>query len=369
VLRKKSVTLKDVAASANVSVGMASRVLGKYGSYSEETRQRVESAAHTLRYRANGVARSLRLQRTKSVGVLINQITSYHWTNFVRGVEEAAYQAGYHVIICNTNDDPKREIAYLSEMRERGVDGIIASPLLANRRKFKDTVSGSLPSVFVNSRIAGGNLAHISSDDRTAACDAVLHLSAAGHRRIGIVAGPQEFETGQARLGGYHDGLGQIGIELDKQLIAYGDFRQAGGYAATRELVELRSPPTAILVCSELMTGGALRCLKDLGVSIPRDMSLIGFDDPEWASFYNPAVTCLREERFYMGRLAFEALVAGIESQPSPLGETRELALKFELVRRESVAAPRDQALVLNSSQLPAGGRSMTGNSDENRKD
>ncbi|WDR04645.1 LacI family DNA-binding transcriptional regulator [Devosia rhodophyticola] len=340
-MTKKPATLKDVAASAGVSLAMASRVLSKYGSYSNATRERVETAAHELSYRANGVARSLRLQRTNSVGVLISQIASYHWTTFVQGVEEAARQAGYHVILCNTNDDPKRELEYLAEMRERGVDGIIASPLAANHRAFKQLGPAGFPAVVVNAQIAGSKLVHITSDDRSAAVDAVRHLADFGHRRIGIVAGPQEFETGRARLGGYRDALKQLGMPEDETLIAYGDFKQVGGYEATRSLIGLPTPPTAILVCSELMSGGVLRCLKDHGVRIPDEMSVIAFDDPDWASFFTPSMSCLREERFYMGKLAFDALVANIEDRASPAGQTREIVLKSELIQRESVAAPR----------------------------
>lgn len=347
-MTKNSVTLKDVAAAAGVSVGMASRVLSKYGSYSDVTRLKVETAAHTLRYRANGVARALRLRRTNSVGVLVSQIASYHWTLFVQGVEEAARRAGYHVILCNTNDDPKREVEYLAEMRERGVDGVIASPLAANHRAFRKLGTAGFPAVVVNARVAGGDLVHITSDDRSGAADAVRHLAARGHARIGIVAGPQEFETGRARLDGYLEALGQLGIAVDESLIAYGDFRQTGGYAATRTLLLHSMPPTAILVCSELMTGGALLCLKDFGVSLPDELSLIAFDDPDWAAFFTPSMSCLREERFYMGRLAFEALHANIENQPAPAGQMREIVLKSELIHRESVAAPRvAPALVL----------------------
>lgn len=340
-MAKKSVTLKDVAALAGVSVGMASRVLSKYGSYSDSTRVKVEAAARSIGYRKNGVARSLRLQRTHSVGVLINQISSYYWTLFVQGVEEAARLSGYHVTICNTNDDPKLELEYLTEMREWGVDGIIVSPLSENLGTFRKLGASGFPAVVVNARVSGGDMVHITTDDRSAAADAVRHLAAFGHRRIGIVAGPQEFETGRSRLGGYVDALEQLGIGVDPSLIAYGDFRQTGGFQATRTLAQLPMPPTALLICSELMTGGALRCLKELGASLPEDMSVVAFDDPDWASFFTPSITCLREERFYVGRLAFDALVANIEDRPTAPGVTREIMLKFELIQRESVAAPR----------------------------
>jgi DNA-binding LacI/PurR family transcriptional regulator len=342
---------------------MASRVLSNYGSFSERTRKSVLEAAEKLEYRANGVARSLRLRRTRAIGVMISEIVSYHWTVFVQGVEEAARRAGYHVILCNTADDPQLEKEYLSDMRERGVDGIIVSPLAENHRAFGRLAASGFPIVLVNARIAGTDITRILSDDRKAACDAVGYLGSLGHSRIGLVAGLQELETGRNRLNGYKDGLAQLGLPFDEGLVTYGNYRLDQAYEAAEQLITMRRPPTAILICSEMMTGSALRCLKDHAVAIPSELSVIGFDDPAWASFFSPAITTLREERFYMGRLACDTLVANIQGSEGPFRRTPEIMLRAELVIRESCGSPRRGVAIGTSrrtmapSRLAAGGR------------
>lgn len=338
---KKSITLKDVAAAANVSVGMASRVLGGYGSYSENTSKSVMKAAKALDYRVNGVARSLRLRRTRAIGVMINEIASYHWTVFVQGVEEAARQAGYHVILCNTADDAQLEREYLKDLRERGVDGIIVSPLAENFPVIAKVAQSGFPMVLVNCRIDDADITNIRSDDQQAALDAVVYLGSLGHKRIGIVAGLQELETGSSRLNGYKAGLAQVGLPFHEDLVAYGNYAPALAYEATERLITMPKPPTAILVCSEMMTGAALRCLKDYGVSIPGELSVVGFDDPAWARFFSPAVTTLREQRFYMGRLASDTLIAAIDGPLAALRQFPEILLRTELIVRESCAQPR----------------------------
>ncbi|MFN0193159.1 MAG: LacI family DNA-binding transcriptional regulator [Aestuariivirga sp.] len=345
-MRSKSVTLKDVAAAAQVSVGMASRVLGGYGSYSENTRKAVMKAAKSLDYRANGVARSLRLRRTRAIGVMISEIVSYHWTVFVQGVEEAARQAGYHVILCNTADNAQLETEYLKDLRERGVDGIIVSPLAENFQAFAKVAASGFPMVLVNSRIQGTEITSIRSDDRQAASDAIMYLGSLGHKRIGIVAGLQELETGRSRLGGYKAGLAQLGLPFDETLVAYGNYAQEQAYEATERLITMPRPPTAILVCSEMMTGATLRCLKDHNVSIPAELSVVGFDDPAWASFFSPAITTLREQRFYMGRLACDTLIAAIQGPLTGVRMPPEILLRTELVARESCGRPRKSVAI-----------------------
>jgi LacI family transcriptional regulator len=343
---KKSVTLKEVAAAAGISVGMASRVLGNYGSFSEQTRRTVVAAAEKLGYRANGVARSLRLKRTRAIGVMISEIVSYHWTVFVQGVEETARRAGYHVILCNTADNPQLEREYLSDMHERGVDGIIVSPVAENFRALSQFSASGFPIVLVNTRIAGTDITRILSDDRQAARDAVKYLGSLGHRRIGLVAGLKGMETGRNRLDGYKAGLTELGLPVVEELVAYGDYRQDRSYAATQKLVTMAHPPTAILVCSEIMMGAALRCFKDHGIEVPRELSVIGFDDPPWASFFSPAITTLREERFYMGRLACDTLIATIQGANTEFRRTPEIMLRTELIVRESCAPPRKSAAI-----------------------
>lgn len=358
--RRKSITLKEVAAEAGVSIGIASRVLGGYGSFSEKSRASVLAAASKLNYRANGVARSLRLRRTNSIGVLISQISSYHWTSFVQGVEESAKRAGYGVVLCNTGDDPVREMEYLRDMRERGIDGIIASPLDGNIRAFRLAADSGFQMVTVNVNIGSQRAAVVATDEARAGADAVAHLATLGHRRIGLVAGDMELESGRRRLESYRLGLREAGLEFDEDLVGYGNYNHDEAYEAARRLISLPQSPTALLVCNESMTGAVLECLRDHGVRIPGDMSLIGFDDPDWARFYSPAITTLREERYVMGKVACDALVSGLEQGTHP--QTPSLVtLRTLLVSRQSCASPRSaEALSWKPSMSSSPERQIT---------
>ena len=276
---------------------------------------------------------------------MVSEIASYHWTVFVQGVEEAAHLAGYNVFICNTADSPAREKEYLSELRKRGVDGIIVSPLTENISLFSDVAETGFPIVLINCKINNRNIPSIRSDDRQAACDAVVYLNSIGHERIGIVAGSQLIETGQNRLGGYRQGHELTNLYFNEELIAYGNYDKQKAYDATQKLITGKVLPTAIIVCSEIMMGSALQCLKHHNINIPLDLSLIGFDDPDWVDFFQPGITTLKEQRFLMGSLASDTVIAIIEANLDNEKIRKDILLRTELIIRDSCAAPKKESL------------------------
>lgn len=338
----KRATLKDVAREAGVSVGMASRVLGSYGYFSDDTKEKVTEAARALGYRPNIIARSLRKGTTKALGVLVSNIASFHWTNFIRGVEEAASRHGYQVILGNTDDDPEMERVYLSALYERNVDGIIVSPAQENLVHLGTLAQGGFPMLLVDTAAPDLNVPTIATDDHAAAYRATDYLLGLGHRRIGIVTGSQRLASGKDRLNGYCDALLDHGVEADEALIAPGDYRFEQAYRATRQLLSLTIRPTALLICNERMMGAALQCLKDHRVAIPHDLSLIGFDDPAWASFYNPSLTTVRNPRHRIGTLAVETLLASMKDPDTGDSVNQPLMIDTELVVRESCLPRRD---------------------------
>ena len=320
---------------------MASRVLSNYGSFSETTRQRVESAARSLDYRPNHLARSLRMGRTKAVGVVVSNILSYHWTTFIRSIEAAASERGYQVILGTTADDPEAELAYLRTLQERNVDGIILSPSPVNEPFVKKLIESGLPMVLIENYNAELRVPRINIDDRGAAEGATRHLIELGHQRIGIVAGNQALLSGQARLQGYRDALSSAGLPVDESLITIGNYRFDPAYHATQALLSLPEPPTALLVCNELMTGAALQCLKDRDVSLPDELSLVAFDDPPWTSFFRPGITTVRTPRVEIARLALETLLGLLADPASRDASAVERKIATEFVVRESVVPPR----------------------------
>lgn len=335
----KRVTLREVAEEAGVSVGMASRVLSNYGSYSAKTQSAVLAAAKLLDYRPNALARSLRVGRTKVVGVVVSNIVSYHWTTFIRGIEAAAQERGYQVLLGTTADDPAVERSYLKALQERNVDGIILSPAPENEALIAKLLDEGVRMVLMECANPELRAPRINIDDRRAAQRATEYLLALGHRRIGIVAGNQALSSGRRRLAGYRDALTAAGVKQDEALVGLGDYRYEPAYRAVESLLATQEPPTALLVCNELMTGAALQCLKDRGVDVPGSVSVVAFDDPAWTSFMRPGITTVRTPRVEMARLALDTMLAMLNDPASAAAAPTESIVTTEFVVRESCRA------------------------------
>ena len=332
----KRATLKEVAQAAGVSVGMASRVLGDYGSFSATTKEKVQAAAVELAYRPNAVARSLRVGRTKAIGVVVANIASYHWITFVRGVEAAAGRHGYQVILGHTADDPAREREHIRSLYQRNVDGLIIAPMAENEGRIRELVAAGFPIVLTESTMERVATPKINIDDHRAAFEAATHLLNLGHRRVGFVAGDRALSSGRDRLQGYLDALAARGLAADDELIGRGEYRFDEAFAETDRLMALEEPPTALLVANETMLGATLQCLKERRVRIPDDVSLIGFDDPPWAAFFTPAITTIRTPRDRMGSMAVQILIAMADAREGGPREVGERRVRSELVVRES---------------------------------
>lgn len=333
--RGKRVTLKEVAAEAGVSLGMASRVLSDYGYYGVDTKKRVQAAARRLGYRPNHAARALRSGRSKAIGVVVSNILSYHWTTFVHALEAAAASSGYQVLLGSTGDDPTAERKYLRTFQERNVDGIILSPSDTNEALLQELQDAGMPLVLIESHSEALKAPRINIDDRAAARRAVEHLIDLGHERIGIVAGSLSLASGRERLAGYWEALEEAHLEPEQELVRYGQYEYDLAYAAADELLSLSRPPTALLVCNEKMTGATLACLKDRHVQIPQDLSLVAFDDPPWTAFYRPGITTVRTPRTDIATQALDILLHELSGNGS---DTADRLIETEFVVRESTA-------------------------------
>lgn len=335
----KRATLREVAERAGVSLGMASRVLSNYGSFSARTKSAVLEAASALDYRPNALARSLRVGRTKAIGVVVSNILSYHWTTFIRGIEAAAQECGYQVLLGTTADDPAVERSYLLTLQERNVDGIIVSPSPENEGFVAKMIDEGVKMVLVESANPQLMAPRINIDDQLAAQRATDYLLSLGHRRIGIVAGNQALNSAKRRLGGYQDALRNAGIEPADELLGRGDYSYEPAYRAVESLLSLPDPPTALLVCNELMTGATLQCLKDRNVDVPGRISVVAFDDPAWTSFMRPAITTVRTPRVEMARLALKTMLSLLNEPDSRTAAPIESIVTTEFVVRESCRA------------------------------
>lgn len=329
-------TLKHVAEKAGVSLGMAGRVLGNYGSYSEATKEKVMDAARALNYTPNVIARSLRTQLTKTIGVLISDITTFFWTTLVRGIQDKAAKAGFSVILCNSDEESANEQLYLSTLFERNVDGFIVSPTPHNHSYLKRLARSMVPIVLVDRGVKGLRVPTIKTDNKTGAYEAVKHLIELGHDRIAIITGIPGVETSEERFAGYRQALRDGGIPLRKTLIKEGFFQKDQAFTATEELLRMKRIPSAIFVSNEPMVSGCILALKERGLRIPQDISVIGFDDPVWTSYMDPPLTTVSQPSYTMGILAFDYLLAQISNNEKDRKYLNDVILKPTLVIRQS---------------------------------
>jgi LacI family transcriptional regulator len=329
-------TLKQVAEKAGVSLGMAGRVLGNYGSFSEATKKKVTEAARALNYAPNIIARSLRTQLTKTIGVLISDITTFFWTTLVRGIQDKAGKAGYSVILCNSDDESENEQLYLATLFERNVDGLIVSPTPHNHSYLKRLARSMVPLVLVDRGVKGLVVPTIKTDNQAGAYEAVKHLIDLGHERIAIITGIPGVETSEERFAGYRQALQEKGIPLRKTLIRQGHFQKERAFAATKELVRLKRPPSAIFVSNEPMVSGCILALKESGLGIPEDIAVVGYDDPVWASYMDPPLTAVSQPSYTMGILAFDYLLAQISGSGKDIKYLKDVILKPTLFIRQS---------------------------------
>jgi len=328
-------TIRDVAKRAGVSVATVSHVINGTRHVAPETAERVQRAMEELDYYPNAVAQSLRTRTTHAIGVVVSDITNPFFATLVRGAEDAALEAGYSIVVCNSDETLEKENRYVQVLRRRRVDGMLLAPVGGgeNPAIWKLARQG-VPFVFVDRRAPGVEADAVLSDNVGGAYLATKHLLERGHERIGIVLGIPGATTSEERLAGYRRALEEAGIPLAEELVVWGGYRVEGGRRATAELLSLTPPPTAIFSTNNLMTVGTLQELFARGVRIPDQIAVVGFDDLEWAEMANPSLTAVAQRPYEIGRWALEIL---LERLGNPGGKERqEVRVPVELKIRSS---------------------------------
>ena len=328
--------MKDVAELARVSVSTVSHVMNGTRRVSEETRGDVLAAVEELSYKPNLLAKGLKTRRTYTIGLLIPDIQNSFFTSVVRGVEDVALSCGYHLFLCNTDEDPGREDEYIRELARKRVDGLMVAPSARRESHFGRLRNEGVPFVFVDRDVEGVDADVVSVDNRMGMRLIAEHLVGLGHQRIGMISGPLDKASGYERHLGLRDALADLGVELEDSLVRFGDFRTSGGREGAGELLDLPSPPTALVTANNQMTLGALLTVNEMGLDVPGDLSVVGFDDPEWAPLTGPPLTTLAQPIYEMGVRAARMLLEGIEDGPDE--ESRRVLLEPWLVVRESTA-------------------------------
>lgn len=336
---RKRATLKDVAKKAAVSVSTASRALNGYGYASARARQRVLKIARELGYKPHAAARSLKLQRTCTVGLVIADIANPFYSFLADGVLDCARSLGYHVFLCATNEDPQLEREYLDVLLQERVDGIIAVPTSNNLELWQEAIADGTKLVLVDREINGISTDVILVDNVKGAYDAVSYLIRLGHHRIGIISGPRVTTTGEGRLQGYYQALEQARLPIDPNLVQVTSFKRQSGVEALDALFALDAPPTAIFAANNVLGEAVLFGIRKRGLVIPGDISLLLFDDVPWASLTTPRLSVVAQPARRMGVVALERLVESL--QTSDKTTPQKIVLQPELVIRESCAPPK----------------------------
>jgi DNA-binding LacI/PurR family transcriptional regulator len=348
-----SVTIHQVAAEAGVSPSTVSNVLnGRSDRMLPQTRERVEDAIARLGYRPNGPARQLRTGRSQVLGLVVPSVANPFWGTFARHLEAAALQAGYRVLLCNSERDPARERDYLEELWADGIRGVVLCSSLPSLEHVLPLVERGLTLIAFDRTAQAGDppsLVNISVDNAVGAELATRHVLQLGHRRLAFVSGSLRSVNRRARFRGFESALEEFGLKADNALVwsggaddDYGDLDFPDlGRSAARELFTSGRPPTAIVAINDMCALGIIAGARDAGLQVGTDVSVVGFDDIVLADLAAPPLTTIRQPLPAMADAAFAHLRAGVErGGTTPSGGS--LLLRPELVVRSSTGpAPR----------------------------
>jgi LacI family repressor for deo operon, udp, cdd, tsx, nupC, and nupG len=330
-------SIKDVAKLANVSTATVSRVLRNAGNVTEETKRRVLEAIEALNYQPNVLGRYLRRMETETVLVIVPDITNPFFSKVLRGIEAVALERGYQVLLGDTQNDVQLEEQYLNVLPQKQVDGMIF--LTARTRKeLMEEMSRQFPIVLACEYLEGTDIPTVSIDNISSARKATEHLIGLGHRRIAHLTGPMDVILSRDRLRGYYQALAQHDIDVDAALVQEGDFSYESGYNVTLKLLALEKPPTAIFAANDAMAIGAIKAVRHRGGRVPEDVAVVGFDDIQMASIFEPGVTTIAQPMFDIGKQAMKLLLQLIDGEEV---ERRQFVLPDQLVIRESCGGKR----------------------------
>jgi LacI family transcriptional regulator len=332
----RKVTVADIARKAGVSIMTVSRVINQKGDVSPETRRRVQQIINRLDYRPSGIARSLVTRHSGTIGLVIPDVSNPFFADVALGAEHVAYAEGYNIYLCNTEEDPQRELSVVYSLEEKRVDGVVlfsrldprqlasiverqTAVVLINRQAPKKSMSSSIGSVRLNDML-GGRLV-------------VRHLLERGHRAIGFLSGPPTSHSGRNRLKGYRDSLAQAEVTVDAAWEQHCSPTVEGGQAAAHALLLAHPELTALFCFNDLVAVGALHACVELGRKVPRDLAVAGFDDIPLAALVTPPLTTCLAPRYELGAEAVRLLLNRIRgSEKSP----KEVILQPQLVIRAS---------------------------------
>jgi len=337
--------IKDVADRAGVSITTVSHVINQTRYVSEELIERVNKAMEELDYHPNSLARSLRSGKTKTIGLVIPDISNQFFAEISRKIEDKGFEHGYSVILCNTDDDPNKEKSYIDVLIAKQVDGIVFISAGEISDNLKKTITLNVPIV-----IADRDIKDIQSDivlvnNFLGGYEATQYLIGLGHKRIGCISGPSPVTPSAQRLQGFEQAMREAGLPIDPSLIVSGDFRYQSGESAMQKLLDNPQPPTAVFAFNDMMALGAIRAIYNKNLKVPSDISLIGFDDIPLSQAIFPTLTTMAQPIQEMASLVVDLLIEKIQlyerhfQTQKEKPEYKRVLMKAKLIERDSCKA------------------------------
>lgn len=330
-------TIKDIAKKLRLSPSTVSRALNDHPDISKETKERVQALAEKLDYQPNSIAQSLQKKRSTIIGVVVPQVKHVFFASIMGGITDIAYEAGYTVMICSSNENSKREEMNLRVLVSQRVAGLLISITQSSEgsEHFSWLKKRNIPLVFFDRVCEDIEASKVIVDDHDGAFKAVEHLIQRGYKRIAHLGGPNFLNISRKRFQGYCDALEAHGMAIDESLVIHGGLNEEHGYRGMTDLLEnLSQKPDAVFCANDPVALGAFMVLREKGLRIPHDVALVGFSDNEISSLIDPPLTTVRQPATEIGRRATRLLLNQIkdDNQAGPVCEV----LKTELVIRQS---------------------------------
>ena len=329
-------TMKDIARRTGLGLATISSYFNG-GNGREKNRIKIEEAIEELHYEVNEVARGLKTNATRTIGVVIPELNNTFCAEIITGMEDVLRSHGYATIVCDCRTDKKLEREAVEFLTRRRVDGIINMPVDEEGNHLKRFQKTGKPIVLIDRKIQGINCDSVLVDNKKAAEDAVRYFIERGHRNIGIIGGPEEVFTAQERMAGYYKALESAGIPVSESLIWHGDYTIQGGVRGLEELVQNNPEMTAVFVTNYEMTMGAMIGVNELGIRIPEQLSMIGFDNLQFARACNPKLTIVAQPTDGIAREVAKVMLNHLENAGETSGELFSEKLETEIIAGKSV--------------------------------
>ncbi|TCO79362.1 LacI family DNA-binding transcriptional regulator [Marinisporobacter balticus] len=329
-----SITIKDVAKKAGVSISTVSRVINSSKPVSSEIRQKVLKIIEDTGYQPNPIARSLVMKKSQLIGVVVPDISNFFIGEILNGIEEIGKMYGYDILLCNTYGQLEQELRYLNLLQAKQVEGIVFMTWKLQDQLVEYIEKIDTPVVLINRNTSKLLIPSVSIDNFQAAYEMTKYIFDNGHKKIALIRNSLDQDAfGFDQFRGYQKALEENGLEIDDNLVRYGNFKLENSYEIVKEFIQKDILPTAIFATSDVMAIGAINCLLDNGYEVPGDVSVVGFNDIKLASIYRPNLTTIHQPIYDIGAVSIRIIVKMINKEEL---DSNVVILPHELVERDS---------------------------------